>query len=293
MSVQNAVPYYALLARFAAAKAMKTEERLRYVLEGGSPLRASERFVDDLAGDFALSVRQLETQYASGDRVGQAVNGEASLPGRAPAVHRPRTAVSRKIARAVFGKDGEGGIDVLDDAELSTDYVGFELSPLRTSGGAHFVPAEQTAFPENKLPRAGNSVRVDLLSRTKDGFPVVQEVKVAADSDPPVALLQALAYTAALCPPMQYERVRNHYPTLMPSAAPKFDVQLIIAGTIPSPRSTRRPLWHVMPDLIRRLTARNEISGRIGTISGVRLSPEWPEQRGRISATRIDWMTPD
>jgi hypothetical protein len=223
------------------------------------------------------------------------MNGKASAPGTEPAVRSEKTAASRRIARAAFGFDGRGGIDVADAPELSTDYVGFELSPLRTPDGARFVRTTGTAGPPGGSPRAGNAVRIDLLGRltSDESVTVVQEVKVGGDSDPPIALLQALAYTAALCPSQQYARLRHHYHALPLAPEPRFEIQIIVAGKIPSARSKRRALWSVMPDLITRLMTRSEISDRILRISGIRLDDDWEHREGRLSATTIDWTDSD
>jgi len=293
MSSENEIPYFALLAAFAAAKKMNTGQLLKHVVSDAEKPKATQGFVDTLADGFGLGVRQLQSQYAHRSRAGVAVNGKASRPGAPPFVRPTRTATSRKIAKAAFGSDGTGGIDVREDAELSTSYLGFELSPLRTPGGAHFVRAEGTEFPSTVLPRAGNAVRIDMLGLSSEGTPVVQEVKVAGDSDPPIALLQALAYTATLCPRAQYERLRRHYAGLPDVEVPKFDIQIVVAGAIPSARSTRRPLWHVMPDLIERVSGHPDIARHIGRISGIRLDEDWPQRKGRIRATPIDWSAPD
>jgi hypothetical protein len=295
MSAPNDVPYYALLARYNAAKKLNTAERIELVVENIAEARAKQGFADALATDFGRSVKQIEAGYAQPERLHDGMNGKASAPGVRPEKQNKRTAASRRIARAAFGPDGKGGIDVVGAPEASTDYVGFELSPLRTPGGARFVnPDGATALPEG-LPRAGNAVRIDLLGRltNDDRVTVVQEVKVGGDSDPPIALLQALAYTAALCPHQQYARLQRNYGSLSPTPEPTFEIQIVVAGTIPSARSKRRALWAVMPDLIARLTERSEISGRIRRIRGIRLGDNWESMDGRLSATMIDWADPD
>jgi methylmalonyl-CoA mutase cobalamin-binding subunit len=288
MSRRTEIPYYALLASYAEAKAMNTAQRLRHVVRDIATHEVSQSFVDGLANDFALSVLQLGEHYAGEDRIGDALNGKDSGPGKCPSLRATHPATSRKVAHAAFE---HGGIEVPSDPALTTQYLGFELSPLRSPGGARFVAAAGTALPPGMPRRAGNAVRIDLVGRTTAGTPVVQEVKVAGDSDPPIALLQALAYTAALCPGPQYARLRAHYPDVPDVATPRFDIQIVVAGKIPSARSTRRPLWHVMPDLIARLSARDEIAAHVGRISGVRVDPAWRE--GEITATPVNWASPD
>lgn len=275
----NRVPYLPLMASFSAAKARSTADTAAWIADPNA-------WAKELGEAFAASIEALEAHYASKARRDVSMHGDASAPGTEPAVSSEKTARSRRIANALWSA---GGLDVPGDGDRSTSFLGFELSPLRTQNGAELSEVDGVPLPSSGANRkAGNSIRIDLLGLARDGLPVVQELKVDEDSDPPVALVQLLLYAATLAPLEQFLRLRTLYPQLVEQTAPvSLRLQLLVAGRVRPERSERRPLWAAAPGLIAALLKRDEIRRHVRSIDGLRLTE--PIAGGPATAEPLRW----
>ncbi len=124
------------------------------------------------------------------------------------------------------GHDAGPSVSAVPAAQLAMDYIDRELLVQRTTS-----PAEW----EDGTPNRGG-VRLDVLfADATDRTPIVGELKLPGDMDPFFALVQALACTAHLATPNQYERMRRHlHDANLPelSGPPRLDVCVLLVSPL-------------------------------------------------------------
>lgn len=112
--------------------------------------------------------------------------------------------------------------EVPDSRDLALVYIDHEVPPTRKTGAAKF----EDGTPSTK------GMKADLLLAAADGTPIVAEVKVATethhDTDPVLALLQALTLASQLATPSQLSRLVTHYGEAGISSSELVDVAVIV-----------------------------------------------------------------
>ena len=163
------------------------------------------------------------------------------------------------------------GVTAVPATRLGFDFVDRELLVQRTTS-----PAE---WEDGRLNRGG--VRLDvLLADREDRTPVVAELKLPGDMDPPFfALVQALTCAAHLATANQYERMRRHlhrgnFPDLS-GGAPRLDVWVLFVDASGQARR-QQPKGKYMDDLKSNVR-------RVGATAS--LGPNATASRSKVLAT--------
>ena len=90
-----------------------------------------------------------------------------------------------------------GGINVLGCPDLNAEYIGREVAPLRTTNGR---------YESGEAASNSGDGGIDLLLRSKDGRPIVAELKASTDVGPLIGLIQALTYSTEMSVESQLAR---------------------------------------------------------------------------------------
>ena len=191
---------------YAALGALKEQEQTALAeLHAKEPERLIARFahsVDTVAG------YQANTE-AFHDRARTTGLRETLDEPPVPLNDRVKTAdVARHLANARERR-------VENAPELDFRFVDREIFALRTT-------KSDTDRPRRRI--------MDLLLVSRDGLPIVGELKIGTDKPTYFALVQALMYAAELSSPAQRERLMKHYPDAdfaFPKGGPFLDVYLI------------------------------------------------------------------
>ncbi len=108
--------------------------------------------------------------------------------------------------------------------ELNFLYVDREIVPARTKGGA---------FEYHESSSHNRSADL-LLKNAKDNRPIIGEIKVKADANPFLALIQLLLHAAEMVTQNQVQRLKNSYPDedfqTEKDDCPGYDLYLVMFG---------------------------------------------------------------
>jgi hypothetical protein len=151
-------------------------------------------------------------------------------------VREPVTSTTTFVAELAAA----GNHQVVDFSELDFDFVDREVFPLRSTS----------------IPIDGRGARrsVDLLLRASNGLPIVGELKVAGDSPPYPALIQALMYSTEFSSESQLERLADHYDFIIPADQPVISIYLI-AHEAPERGTYRRRSFEATKVIVEKLMA--------------------------------------
>lgn len=188
---------------------------------------------DHLAGDrdrtdvldalFADSVEHLQRYQNAGQPFHQGV-GRDWFAG----YHGRPDQFARCLAARLAPEEGHRASFAIEGSDLEYLVIDYEVSPLRTAGGHRFEDGRSAA--------SSGAGGMDLLLATRDGAPVVGEVKAPADTSVFVALVQALTYACEILTEQQVVRLQKAYPTTFNSSPEPFCEILILVSAGDSPR---------------------------------------------------------
>lgn len=150
--------------------------------------------VSKLVSDFEKSVELAEAFFAGEHERDEPFFGSP----RKPLAYEPGTKSTSRIG-ALFQRYPNVAWEVPKAPELGFRFLERELV-VTQARGLRFVDGRPST----------NGPRIDLLLASADGLPIVGEVKVGGDSNPYLALIQALAAVAYLTPSSQRRRLRHH-----------------------------------------------------------------------------------
>lgn len=134
-----------------------------------------------------------------------------SVGARNPLPDPPKHIQNAKCTRSLVAYIKAYGLTVGGPAAISWDFVERELAPRSTPGGI---------YENGESARSSGHGGVDLLLVAKrngqiegsPSRPVITELKVGADANAFVALIQVLTYAVEFATPSQLQRLRNSYP---------------------------------------------------------------------------------
>ena len=112
--------------------------------------------------------------------------------------------------------------------------------------------------------------RIDLLLASRDNTPIVGELKVAGDSSPYLALIQALAAAASLTPDLQRRRLKLHHDQRHQlSETGPLDAYLVVAKELERSKP-RQEILKVTTSLAKQLAP--QLAPFVRRIAAIRLS---------------------
>jgi hypothetical protein len=134
----------------------------------------------------------------------------------------PERQRSPRLADRLLRMIRDGRAAVPRHPGLEFEFVDYEVNPLRTT--------RSECEDGSSAERMGGG-GVDVLLAARDRLPAVGEIKVARDSTPFLALVQALTYAVELSTPAQQARLDRTYPGRFarPGTGPAVDVYLLLA----------------------------------------------------------------
>jgi hypothetical protein len=156
--------------------------------------------------------------------------------------------------------------EVADDRSLDFEFVARELTPMSSVAGGRRVWLTRAA--ERRLSLDA------LLVNAEDRTPIVAEIKVGADENAELGLIQALAAAAQLSSPSQLTRLHRQFKDFFSNEAPSaLDVYVITAAA---------PVSGVRPQLARRAHALGEELITAGSLAA------WIRRIAFLEMTLID-----
>ncbi|MDO9354072.1 MAG: hypothetical protein Q7T55_10275 [Solirubrobacteraceae bacterium] len=282
-------PITPMLTLYLEAKRIGAKELLARV-EG----EAAAAYASEVAEAFAATITQFATEYEAPDeafrpdvRTPDRLVAEPSVDVLAEAEEEtsiPEIRIARDVATEIY-LSGQP-MRVVDRPELDAEYVDYEVSILRTLGGARFV--EQPGHDKSGAV-AGRALVADLLLRGPGDLPVIGEVKLRGDSSPILGLIQVLTYIAHLAPAGQYRRLSiapgsGERSPFRPHDAggPLFGgLVLVVDGPELDAPGKVAALHRTAPRFAAALRGQDEISAVVGGLEVLRLNL----QDGRLQKT--------
>lgn len=230
---------------------------------------ATSSGVAKLADDYSESVR-----IASEFFVPENVKDERFFgPDRPPLNHEPGTASTNQVG-ALFQRYEKEAWKVAGARELDFWFLDRELVVTQARG---------LRFANGRLSSHGP--RIDLLLAAMDGTPIVGELKVAGDSSPYLALIQALASAAYLTPKLQRRRLKHHDQLdRLSDGVETCDVYLVVALELECSK-LRQKILEVTSELSSRLAP--QLASSVRKIAAIRLSYTPEKERDGRGADRI------
>lgn len=113
-----------------------------------------------------------------------------------------------------------GPIRIAGSSPMEFAVVDYEVSPLRTPGGRK--------FDDGTAARRSGAGGVDLLCASRDGLPVIGEIKAPTDTSLFVALVQSLTYASELLTLQQVARLRRVYPSAFQTSGGQPTAELLL-----------------------------------------------------------------
>lgn len=228
--------------------------------------------ISRIVSDFEESVELAEAFFVEDNVQDEPFFGSP----RKPLVHEPGTSSTSQIG-ALFQHYPGATWDVPERPELGFRFLERELVVTQARG---------FRFEDGRV--SSNGPRIDLLLASADGLPIVGEVKVAGDSSPFLALIQALAAAAYLTPPLQRGRLLHHSPAgALSGDDTRIDVYLIAVSELVRSKP-RRAILDETKGLSEKLAPK--LGKYVRRIAGVDLSYD-PELglRGRRVEPRFSF----
>ena len=225
--------------------------------------------VTELADEYRESVRRASEFFVPDN-----VNHERFFgPDRPPLNHEPGLGSTSQVG-ALFQsfQKANGPWRVAKASDLDFWFLDRELVVTHARG---------MRFANGRLSSHGP--RIDLLLAAKDGTPIVGELKVAGDSSPYLALIQALASAAYLTPELQRRRLklRHDQRDRLTDELGPLDVYLVVAKELVRSK-LRREILEVTTGLAKQLAP--QLAPSVRRIAAVNLSYAPGKGKGRRGA---------
>lgn len=198
---------------------------------------------DRLARDISKSI-QLFRSY---ENVGEAFCRPHNKLSAPPAIVNGRT-LAAALAQQSWRPSGT--------QPLPFSLIDYEVCPARTTAKA---PIMANAFDDGKSSRA--TMKIDLLLRHQDGTPIIGEAKVVTgkgfDTDPVLALIQALAGATQFASAKQRERLAQQYGKMF-KPTNKLDVAVIAYHPAKLPNATYQARFEIAAQVLAERLQRSE-----------------------------------
>lgn len=276
------LPYVDILRELRRVESLSTAERVAWK---NSIIEEPEQ----LAGIFERSIEQVESAIGAKEKSTSFNDSETkkgpkpppkpaktkSARAKAAAARGPKTD-NEKAEEILFAVAEAGGVTVSGAPRLAADYAGYRIAPLRTKSGSVLEGDDAPAGDP------GERYRLDLLlqSRDEDALPIIGLLKYGEETDPLLALLEALAHVALLAAPGQTTRLRKQLvvkdedgetPRFDDHDDSVFDIYLFVAGHRRNAASQRSALWDAVPAIIDAVLDQPEIAKHVRRIEGVKI----------------------